>query len=141
MTKNELELLYKEKILPLNQDPYHFEVPEKYSSELKAYNPMCGDKFDIYLDLDKNKIKNIWFYGIGCAISKASTSVLAKTLEGMEIVKARELCGSFLDTLDEGKTGTFEIEELAILVGLKDFDGRKDCIKLGWIALWRELGR
>ncbi len=94
MTKEELEILYREKILPENKNPYHFEEREDFSIKILAYNPICGDKFSIYFN-DKDKFEEQFFSGIGCAISKSSTSLMVKTLEGKNYHEALEICKNF----------------------------------------------
>ena len=76
MTKEEIQDLYKGHILPENNSPYHFEANNNANTILEAYNPMCGDKYQLYLNLDNNILDPMHFHGFGCAISKASTSTL-----------------------------------------------------------------
>lgn len=129
MTKEEIQRLYKEKILPENNEPFHFEKEENAREVVKAYNPMCGDKYQIYLGEKTNH-----FDGFGCAISKASTSLLLRNMEGKSEDQVRELCEQFLNAFETGD-GSGLAEELQILVELKNFEGRLDCIQLSWKAV------
>ena len=98
MTKEEIQELYRQQILPENKAPYHFE---KVVSDrtVKAYNPMCGDKYELYIDKESGKLNEVHFHGIGCAISKASSSILLKKVEGMSYQQAANYCQTFLTAL------------------------------------------
>jgi len=139
MTREELEELYKNKILPESRNPYHFEKKEKPGEEILAYNPMCGDKYQLYLDQEGNEINEMHFHGIGCAISKASTSILLKKMEGRSYSEASKLITPFLDGLTSPEANSLGDEELDILLELRNFDGRVDCIKLSWESMLNEL--
>lgn len=139
MTKEELQILYKEKVLPENKQPYHFEKKESANNVIEAYNPFCGDKFTLYLD---DQFEDVHFHGIGCAISKASTSILLKKIEGKTKEEASVLCHRFVEAIDsDQELPEFDDEELEILASLKHFDGRMDCVKLSWKALKEFLSK
>lgn len=132
MNKEEIEAAYKRLILPENKAPFHFEEREGIKT-VDAYNPMCGDKYKLYLD------EEIYFHGIGCAISKASTSLLLKEIEGMSKKEVIEFCKEFLDAVEMGKLSENFSEGLNVLIELKEFEGRIDCIQLSWKALLEHL--
>lgn len=138
MTKEEIEKLYQELILPESKAPYHFEKKEGFT-ELMAYNPICGDKFRLFFKEEKGLIREAYFHGIGCALSKASTSFLIREIEGKETEQAKALCQSFLDAVQGEAKEKFTENPLKTLVELKDFGGRIDCLKLGWKALLQKL--
>lgn len=135
LTKEEIQALYKQKILPESKAPFHFEKPEKFTKNLEAYNPMCGDQYHLYFDEQEHPNH---FHGFGCAVSKASTSLLVKKTQGMEKAEIQALASTFLEAMD-GKEVSVNDEELSILVALKDFGGRLDCITLSWKTLLVEL--
>ncbi len=135
MTKEEIQSLYKDKILPENKAPYHFEKVDADHS-VKAYNPMCGDKYELYFENDDQLLDQVHFHGIGCAISKASTSILVRRIEGMTEEEAEEYCKKFLEAINSSDPDSLSDEDLKILVELKNFEGRVDCIKLSWEALY-----
>lgn len=135
MTKEEIQQLYKEKILPENNETFHFEKVEGAKYVLQAYNPMCGDKYNLYLGEKTNH-----FDGFGCAVSKASTSLLLRNIEGKSTTEAKELCEQFLDSFETGD-GKDLPEELQILLELKNFDGRVDCIQLSWKVMLEHLNK
>lgn len=135
MTKEELKHLYREKILPHNKNPYHFDKVENADEKILAYNPTCGDKFTLYLRSDENIVESASFHGFGCAISKASSSILMKQIEGKEKNDIVDLCIRFIDALENQGDSPFEDEGLNILIELKNFEGRIDCVKLSWESL------
>lgn len=136
MTKIEnLKTLYQQKIIPHSKKPYHFEKRAEATKIIKAYNPLCGDKFELYLELENDLIKSVYFHGFGCAISKASTSILAKKAEGMKWDDFKIFSEKFLTIIADDKEATFNDEELNILNEIKHFNGRMDCVKLSWEAL------
>ncbi len=122
-----LDKLYKKRILDEAKSPYHFEKhPGKDS--LKAYNPICGDKYEIYIDGQK-----LFFHGFGCTISKASTSLMIKSLEGKPRAEALRIIDEFLDMVAGGEK--VKLESLLVFENPSDFKGRKDCITLAWKVL------
>jgi nitrogen fixation NifU-like protein len=139
MTKEEVQRLYKEKILPESKNPYHFEEQDDAELILEAYNPMCGDKYKLYIDFEDDKVRSVHFHGFGCAVSKASTSLLARELEGKEQKEIPGIVSTFLGALREKDQSKATNENLKILVELMNFDGRQDCIELSWKALDKEL--
>jgi len=128
-----LKSLYKTIILEHNKTPFFYKKNEEATYVLKAYNPICGDRFELYFDVKNGLIEDLTFHGFGCAISKASTSVLVKNLKGKEFVKALLLCRQFLsvtepETPDEEKLG----EEFEAFSAAKEFPGRLKCATLAW---------
>ncbi len=132
-----LKQLYKSVILKHNKTPYHYEKQPAAAHNIEAYNPLCGDQFNLYLDLENGLIKDIHFHGYGCAISKASTSVLVKNLENKSIEEALELCRIFKELTDpsEAPTKDVEIKELEAFEAAKDFPSRLSCATLSWEAI------
>lgn len=135
MTKEELEALYKESIIPESRAPYHFEKLNPSDLEIEAYNPVCGDKYKLYLQLEEGRISSAFFEGFGCAISKASTSILCRELEGRSLKDSQDLIRSFLQGVDGVKEHAFADTRMEVLKELKNFDCRIDCVKLSWSAL------
>jgi len=134
MTREEMEQLYRAHIIPENRAPYHFEVDAEAPMQVQAYNPMCGDKFTLYLHAAAT-IEKAHFHGIGCAISKASGSLLMRELEGKSTAQIQQLCEAFLQSLEPDSNIGNLPEALQTLAALKNFDGRLDCIRLPWKAL------
>jgi len=66
--REDLKKLYTQVIKTHNEKPFHFAKMENASTVVKAYNPICGDRFEVFVDMDAKKINAIYFYGFGCAI-------------------------------------------------------------------------
>ena len=136
MTEN-LKRLYHEIIKKHNDDPYHFEKRIGEKETIKAYNPVCGDRFELYLQWDARQVLQFHFHGFGCAISKASTSLLAKTIEGKSPGAALIICNNFLryvkNELKKGE-GVMSPQFLAF-AALQEYPERYDCATLSWIGL------
>lgn len=132
---NQLKKLYKTVILKHNNQPYHYGKRADATHQLAAYNPLCGDKFTLFIDLKNDLIERVYFHGFGCAISKASTSVLAKHLEGKTLAQATLLCEEFAQVVSPDAATESDKEEFAAFAAAKDFPGRLTCATLGWEAL------
>ena len=132
---DKLKQLYKTVILKHNNAPFHYEKKEAATHQLDAYNPLCGDRFNLYLEVENGVITNIHFHGYGCAISKASTSVLAKNLEGKTIAEALAICEEFQAVVSPDVTAENDNEELEAFAAAKEFPGRLQCATLSWTAL------
>lgn len=127
-----LKQLYKTVILKHNKEPFHYEKKETATHQLEAYNPLCGDRFKVFLEVKEGIIESIHFHGYGCAISKASTSVLAKHLEGKKIAAALVLCKDFQQVVSPDNKTEGELEEFEAFAAAKDFPGRLQCATLSW---------
>lgn len=132
---DKLKQLYKTVILKHNNQPFHYEKKEAATHQLEAYNPLCGDRFNLFLEVKGGIIESIHFHGFGCAISKASTSVLAKNLEGKTLAQAKVLCEEFAQVVSPDSTEENDKEEFAAFAAAKDFPGRLTCATLSWEAL------
>jgi len=128
--KKEIKNLYHPVILEHNKNPYLFEKMEETDIVLEAYNEVCGDQFKIFLKMDGERIKQVSFHGYGCAVSKASTSVLVKNIEGKKLSELKEIIDSFLDIFNEDHST--ENEEMLAFQVAKDFSGRLKCATLSW---------
>ena len=138
----DLKKLYPDILKAHNNSPYHFEKKEGAYNVIKAYNPICGDRFELYVDLEtSNKVNQLFFHGIGCSVSKASTSILTKILEGKTLAEASLLCNNFLAFVTK-KSG-FETlllpEEFKAFSGVHDFPERLECAALAWREMKRFL--
>ncbi len=128
---DKLKSLYQSVILRHNNEPFHYEKKPGATHLLDAYNPLCGDRFQLFLEVKDGVIAAAHFHGYGCAISKASTSVLVKHLEGQALVQALEMCRSFLAMIEKGSEASGE-EEFAAFAAARDFPGREKCATLSW---------
>ncbi|HNP96962.1 MAG TPA: iron-sulfur cluster assembly scaffold protein [Cyclobacteriaceae bacterium] len=131
MNREELERLYKELIIPESKAPYRFE--KKDGDNVLAYNPVCGDKFRIFTEGE------IHFHGHGCALSRASGSLLMRQLEQRNAEEAKEMIRQFVAAVKSGTPESLNNDSLSTLVALKNYDGREDCILLTWNAMLNYL--
>lgn len=136
-TENKLKQLYHSVILAHNKSPYRYEEMEAADYQIEAYNPLCGDKYKLYLQVEDGKIQSASFTGYGCAISKASTSILVKRLEGLPLEEITALKAHFIAIAMEGKTTTDE--ELEAFAAAKAFPGRSTCVTLSWDSIEKWL--
>lgn len=131
--ESKLKQLYRSVILGHNKEPYHYEEMTAPDHQIEAYNPLCGDKYKLYLQVEAGKIKQASFSGFGCAISKASTSILVKRLEGMAIEDIPLMKETFLNIAFEG--APTNDEEFEAFAAAKAFPGRSTCVSLSWDSL------
>lgn len=130
--KKDVKQLYKTVILKHNKAPFHFEQKAASSHIINAYNPLCGDRFKVYLNIENGKISTIHFHGYGCAISKASTSVLAQHLQNQSLEAALSICEDFFTTFEHSKSTTTSYPDFQAFAAAKDFPGRLKCATLAW---------
>jgi nitrogen fixation NifU-like protein len=133
----ELQDLYQQIILDHNKNPRNYHELPNATRKVDGYNPLCGDHYTVFLELDGETIKDIGFTGSGCAISKASASVMSTTVKG----KTREEAERYFDTFHRLVTGdatglsTDELGRLAAFSGVSEFPARVKCASLAWHTL------
>ena len=138
--KGDLNKLYSPIIKSHNEAPFHFEKRTSAAFTLKAYNSICGDRFELYLNQKDGKLEPVYFHGFGCAISKASTSVMAKIITGKSISDSIGICHNFLQFIDGKRPVQFALfEEFLAFEGVHDFPERYDCATLAWRELEKFL--
>jgi nitrogen fixation NifU-like protein len=138
----DLRELYQEVILDHGKNPRNLRFPEPYNREGRGYNPLCGDKITLRLQLDGDTISHIGFIGQGCAISQASCSTMTEALKGKSLAEAEALFGKFhaMVTDDEGAADDIDaIGKLAVFAGVREFPMRVKCATLGWHTLNQAL--
>ncbi len=139
---SELRELYQEVILDHNKRPRNFRVLDGAPRRAEGYNALCGDKVTIYVELDGDLIRAISFQGSGCAISKASASMLTEAVKGKTIAEAEALFARF-HRMVTGEAAA-EVDEdglgkLAVFGGVREFPARVKCASLAWHALRQAL--
>ncbi|MEM1407044.1 MAG: Fe-S cluster assembly sulfur transfer protein SufU [Bacteroidota bacterium] len=139
MKKGEFKKLYNQEVLKRNKRPYNFEANEEADVVIEAYNPLCGDKFNLYLDEENSSIRSAHFHGFGCALSKASTSLLMELIEGRNKAEIVALCRTFLAAVDSGSSERLQNEVQKVFAEMKNFEGRVDCVTLSWAALYDKM--
>jgi nitrogen fixation NifU-like protein len=131
---SKLAQLYQDVILKHNQEPFHFEKRPTATYIVEAYNPMCGDKFKLFLTIENEIVKNATFHGYGCAISKASTSVLMKKIQDQSLNEVVKLIKGYFEIIENNQNINHD-EELTAFAVAKDFPGRLKCATLAWEAM------
>jgi SUF system NifU family Fe-S assembly protein len=135
---SDLRELYQELIIDHSKRPRNFRAPEGANRQLDGYNPLCGDKVTVYVELQDDRINDIGFRGSGCAISTASASVMTETLKGKTLAEAETLFAIFHGLVtgkppSGGKTP--ELGKLAVFSGVSEFPARVKCATLAWHTL------
>jgi nitrogen fixation protein NifU and related proteins len=131
---SELRELYQEVILEHSKHPRNFRALDAANHKAEGFNPLCGDHFTVYVDVQDGAIRDIAFQGAGCAISKASASMMTQSLKGKSAGEAEELFTKFHD-LVTGQGNGEEIGKLAAFSGVSEFPLRVKCATLAWHAL------
>jgi nitrogen fixation NifU-like protein len=132
---SDLSELYQQVILDHNKSPRNFRRLEGANRTAEGYNPLCGDQFTVYIKLEDDVIKDISFQGSGCAISKASASLMTASLKGKTEEEAkilfdrvRKMLVGELDT----KSDSDDLGKLSLLSGVCNFPARVKCASLSW---------
>ncbi len=136
---NELQELYQQVIIDHNHNPRNFHEIENASHSSKGHNPLCGDKIDIYLTIKDDVIAEVSFTGSGCAISKASSSLMTEALVGKTIAEAEELFNIVHDMVTNGNADVDAVGKLAVLSGVHKFPARVKCAILPWHTMKNAL--
>lgn len=139
---SELSDLYQEVILDHNKNPRNFREIENADRTADGHNPLCGDALKLYLSMDADTVKDVAFKGSGCAISKASASMMTQVVKG----KTREEAEILFDEFHKMVTGALDIEtdennlgKLKIFAGVLEFPARVKCASLSWHTLHAAL--
>ena len=136
---SDLRDLYQETILDHNKRPRNFKKLEGANRTADGYNPLCGDKVKVYLRVEEGKVKDLSFEGSGCAISKASASVMTESLKGKTVEEVDAIFKRFRD-LVMGKSGEADdLGKLVVFSGVCEFPTRVKCATLAWHALQAAL--
>lgn len=131
---DELRELYQQVILDHNKNPKNFGKIAAANRTAEGYNPLCGDRIDLFLHVEDDVIKDISFQGNGCAISKSSASVMTTVLKGKPVAEAEQLFRKF-QKLITGEAEAIDVDELgklAIFAGVREFPLRVKCAGLAW---------
>ncbi|HYI12680.1 MAG TPA: SUF system NifU family Fe-S cluster assembly protein [Thermoanaerobaculia bacterium] len=138
---SDLRELYQQVILDHNKNPRNFREMADATSRVEGYNPLCGDHYTIFLKTAGDKIDEVSFTGSGCAISKASASVMSSTVKGKSRDEAEQLFDTFhrLVTGDQSGLDAAELGRLAAFSGVSEFPARVKCATLAWHTLRNAL--
>ena len=135
---SELNDLYQETILEHNKNPRNFREIEDADKRALGNNPLCGDALQVFVAMDDDKITDVAFKGSGCAISKASASMMTQSVKGKTKDQAEELFNSF-HNLVTGQTppnsAAPDIGKLSVFSGVSEYPVRVKCATLAWHTL------
>lgn len=139
---SELNDLYQEVILDHNKNPRNFRELATATQTADGNNPLCGDALRVYVEMENDKVKDVAFKGSGCAISKASASMMTQTVKG----KSKEEAETIFHEFQRMVTGELDAEadennlgRLKIFAGVLEFPARVKCASLSWHTLHAAL--
>ena len=134
---SDLRELYQQIILDHNRAPRNFKEVDDATGVANGDNPLCGDKLRLYLRVQNDVIEDVGFQGSGCAISKASASLMTSTVKGKTVQEAEELFADFhrMITGKDAFTDHKQLGKLAAFSGVREFPARVKCATLSWHTL------
>jgi nitrogen fixation protein NifU and related proteins len=134
--------LYQDMILEHSKKPRNFRSLPQANRKAEGYNPLCGDHFTVFLQLENDEVKDISFEGSGCAISKASASMMTASLKGKTKSQAQELFVRFHRLVTSQATEAHDgvdIGKLIVFSGVSEFPVRVKCATLAWHTMLAAL--
>jgi nitrogen fixation NifU-like protein len=139
---SDLRELYQEVILDHNKRPRNFRTLDPADRRAEGFNPLCGDHLTLFLRLDGNTVAEVAFQGSGCAISKASASMMTDRVTGTTLEEIEALFGAF-HAMVTGRPGDTAVSpalgKLAVFAGVCEFPARVKCATLPWHTLQAAL--
>ena len=135
---DELRELYQSVILDHNKKPRNFQRPAGANREAHGHNPLCGDRLDVFADVEDGVLRDVGFEGSGCAISKASASLMTEAVKGRKIAEVDQLFEGFhrlLTTSAQQPVDVSELGKLGVFAGVREFPMRVKCATLAWHTL------
>jgi nitrogen fixation NifU-like protein len=135
---SDLTDLYQEVILDHNRRPRNFGALPDATRVANGHNPLCGDRLKLYLRLEGDRIETIAFEGSGCAISKASASLMTDAVKGQSVPDALALFDRFhqvVTTPMDQPVDEASVGKLAVLAGVREYPARVKCASLAWHTL------
>jgi nitrogen fixation protein NifU and related proteins len=137
---SDLRELYQDVILEHSKAPRNYRSLESANHKAEGYNPLCGDHFTIYLTLEGGKIQDVSFQGSGCAISKASASMMTQTVKGKTKEEAEKMFERFHELVTGHESGDRQaLGKLVVFAGVSEFPVRVKCATLAWHTLQAAL--
>ncbi len=134
----ELRELYQSVILDHNKLPRNFARPERANREAHGHNPLCGDKLEVFAEVDEGVLRAVGFQGSGCAISKASASLMTEAVKGKTLAEIEQLFGGFHRAVTSDARTPVDasgLGKLEVFVGVREFPIRVQCATLAWHTL------
>jgi nitrogen fixation protein NifU and related proteins len=138
----DLKDLYRDVIIDHNRQPRNFGRLDPADAHAEGFNPLCGDRLELYVALEGERLKDLRFEGKGCAISVASASLMTETLKGKTRAEAQRYFDEMHALLTQADhVPTLELGKLAALSGVREFPVRVKCASLCWHTLNAALAR
>lgn len=146
---SDLRDLYQEVILDHSKHPRNFGHIEHANRDAKGHNPLCGDRIEVWAEVENGRIKDVSFEGRGCAISMASASMMTEMLKGRTLEEARKLFERFHAVVtgdeeiggEEDESAEGGLDKLRVLAGVRDYPMRVKCATLAWHTLKAALDK
>ena len=135
-----LDDLYQEVIMDHNRRPRNFRKPDGANREVEGFNPLCGDQLTLYLAVQDDKIADVGFQAIGCAISKASASMMTESVKGLSLGDADKVFTEFHKMITQEDFDPDVLGDAELLEGVSRYPARIKCAALSWHALNSVLG-
>lgn len=136
---DDLTELYQQVILDHSRSPRNFRALPDADRTAQGQNPLCGDNVTVFLKFDGDRISDVTFQGSGCAISKASASILTESLRGLRRDEVKPLFDRIHHMVTTGQTGAGDLGKLAVFAGVHRFPARVKCAILPWHAVMAAL--
>ena len=126
--------LYQEILLEHNSKPRNFRKVEDASTSAEGYNPLCGDQITLYLKVVDDVVEDVGFQGVGCAISRASASMMTQSIKGKSLDEATGIFHAFHDMITHpgAEPDLDTLGDLETLAGVNEFPTRIKCAILAW---------
>ncbi len=139
---SDLRDLYQEVILDHHKRPRNFGALPGANHHADGLNPLCGDHLSVHVDVEDGVIRGVSFEGAGCAISRASASLMTDAVKGRPVAEAERLFEEFrrMVTSDVDEEVEASLGKLAVLCGVREFPSRVKCASLAWHTLHAALG-
>jgi len=134
----ELRELYQTVILDHNKKPRNFARPPGANRMAHGHNPLCGDKLEVFAELDDGVLRDVGFQGSGCAISKASASLMTEAVKGKTLAEVERLFEGFHRVVTSEARTPVDVSglgKLKVLAGVREFPMRVKCATLAWHTL------
>ena len=136
----DLDDLYQEVIMDHNRRPRNFRKPSDANREAEGFNPLCGDQITLYLAVEDDMIADVGFQALGCAISKASASMMTESVKGLSLEDAEKVFNEFRSMITQEDFDPDVLGDAELLEGVSRYPARIKCAALSWHALNSVLG-
>jgi len=138
---SDLRELYQEVILDHHKRPRNFGPLPEANHHAEGHNPLCGDRLAVHLDVEDGVIRGVAFEGAGCAISRASASLMTDAVKGKSVAEAERLFEEFRQMVTSGVDQAVEesLGKLTVFCGVREFPSRVKCASLSWHTLHAAL--